>query len=299
MKKLVIDVGGTFIKYALMDMDCVIYDQGKVETPIDTKEHFLDAIESIYNQYKNEVDGMAFSLPGNINVDTGDIYTPGALLFNVNTNFFESIHSRIDINVSVENDGKCAALAELWKGHIRGYKNGAVMVLGTGIGGGLICDGKLLKGNHFFAGELSFLIENPMKIGLENVFAMNGSATALCLKTATKQGNLQKQLNGKDVFQMIEQGDSLAIEALEEVAQHVAVQIFNTQCFIDPDIVCIGGGISQQPLLIKKIKEHLEKIYQSLPVPVPRVEVKSCQFHNDSNLIGALYNYQLHFQGEE
>lgn len=124
MKKLVIDVGGTFIKYALMDMDCVIYDQGKVETPIDTKEHFLDAIESIYNQYKNEVDGMAFSLPGNINVDTGDIYTPGALLFNVNTNFFESIHSRIDINVSVENDGKCAALAELWKGHIRGYKNG-------------------------------------------------------------------------------------------------------------------------------------------------------------------------------
>lgn len=297
MKKLVFDVGGTFIKYATMDVEGSIYDQGKVKTPLDSKEHFFDKLIEIYKTYEKEVDGLAFSMPGNIDVETGYIYTPGALLFNLNTNFFEEIHSRIDLPVSIENDGKCAALAELWKGNLKDCQNGAVMVLGTGIGGGLICDRKLLKGTHFFAGELSYLLENPHKIGMSNVFAMHGGAYALCLKTANNLGKPDLQLNGKQVFQMIEEGSKEALDALEDVAQHIAVQIFNTQCFVDPEVVCIGGGISKQELLHIKIKEHLQKIYEEFPLPVPHVEVKQCKFHNDSNLLGALYNYQLHFGG--
>lgn len=298
MKVLVFDVGGSSIKYALMDHNCEFYEKGQVPTPMDTKEHFLDAIEAIYSSIHEEVNGLAFSLPGNIDVNKGDIYTPGALLYNANTNFFETIASRIDLPVSVENDGKCAALAELWKGNLKDCQNGAVFILGTGIGGGLICDRKLLKGTHFFAGELSFILEGS-SASFHACFAMQGSASALCEKVAAAKGLQRGSVNGIQVFDWIKQQDACAIKAMEEVAAHIALHIFNTQCYIDPEIVCIGGGISKQPILIQTIQEQLEKIYESFPIPVPKTVVMPCKYHNDSNLIGALYHYQLQFGDEK
>ncbi len=297
MNKLVFDVGGTFIKYATMDMEGNILTHGEEKTPLESKEAFLETIIGIYNQHKDEVDGLAFSMPGSIDTDKGHIYTPGALTYNYDSDFFDFIHSRIDLPVSIENDGKCAALAEVWKGNLQDCQNGAVMVLGTGIGGGLVVNRQLLKGTHFFAGELSFVLENPMQPGMDSVFAMNGSATALCMKAARNMGVPFETLDGKKVFQAIKEGNQEALSALEEIAQHIAVQIFNTQCFIDPEVVCIGGGISRQELLHEKIKEKLDALYGGFPFPIPQVELRKCKYFNESNLVGALYNYKLHFGG--
>lgn len=294
MNKLVFDVGGTFIKYAIMDDDANIYEKGEEETPLDSKEHFLDVIEKIYLKHKDEIDGLAFSLPGNIDVETGQINTPGALSFHLNVNFFDEIHERIDLPVAVENDGKSAALAELWKGNLQDCDDGAVLILGTGIGGGFISNRKLLKGKHFFSGEVSFLMTNVDCLDFDHCFAMKGSTTALVMNAAQRKNISPEELDGKKIFEGILNGDQDYQKALDDVAKNVATQIYNIQCFLDPQRVCIGGGISQQPLLLEKIKAHLQEIYNKIPFPFPHVEVTTCKFYNDSNLIGALYNYKLH-----
>lgn len=297
MNKLVIDVGGTNIKYALMDMDANILEQGEVPTPLENENVFMDAIVSIYEQYRDRVDGMAFSIPGNMDSKTGQVYTPGALSFNAGKNFIDLVHSRIDLPVTVENDGKCAALAEMWKGNLQGVSNAAVLILGTGIGGGIVANGKLLRGSHFFAGEVSFLMEYPEREGFAKVFAMNGSTTALCMTTAAlkQDGN---QYNGRQVFELIEKGDAAAKQALDSMCESIATEIFNLQCIIDPDVVCIGGGVSKQPLILKTIEEKRDALYASFPLPVPKAELKTCRFYNDSNLIGALYHYICMEKGE-
>lgn len=295
-KVLGLDVGGSAIKYALMDTEATIYEKGQVDTPLDCQTHFIDAIEKIYRKYEKEVEGIAMSLPGNIDSDTGFVDTPGLLTYNYQTNIIDVIHQRIEnIPVSVQNDGKCAALAELWLGNLQGQKNGAVLVLGSGIGGGLIANGQLLVGNHFFAGELSFLITNPEDESIDSMFAMHGSTGALCQYCAQLKGMNPQVVNGKKVFHWIEENDEAALQALDHMSKSLATQIFNVQCFIDPSIVCIGGGISKQPLLLDKIKIHLDAIYSRFPFPVPKVQIVPCKFNNDSNLIGALYNYNQHF----
>ena len=157
MSKLVLDVGGSAIKWAVMDDDAAILEKGEIKTPLDSFESFMKAVVELYES-KADIEGIAISLPGNIDVSTGYVYAPGALSFNANRNIVDEIHKYIKLPVSVENDGKCAALAEVWKGKLKDHKDGIVLIIGTGIGGGVVIDRKVLKGQHFFAGEFSYLI---------------------------------------------------------------------------------------------------------------------------------------------
>lgn len=296
MKKLVIDIGGTAIKYAIMDMDATIHEKGELDTPTDTLEHLLDVITSLYYKFKDKVDGIALSMPGNIDSDTGEIYTPGALTYNANVNIIKAIQERVNVNVAVENDGKSAALAELWKGNLSGCKDGIVLIIGTGIGGGIIHQRKLIKGKHFFAGEVSYLMTDLNSQGMENVFALKGSTTALILQVAALKGIEPSTLDGNKIFEWIHEGDKDSMAALENIANNIAVQIYNLQCLFDPEKVCIGGGISKQKILIEKIKEKLNSMYEKIPFPIPHAIVENCAYYNDSNLIGALYNYKIHYE---
>lgn len=293
MKKLIFDVGATAIKYALMDNDATIYEKGKEDTPHDTFEHFLDIIQSLYEKYKDEIDGMSFSLPGTIDSSTGQIYAPGGLFYNENVNLVNEIHKFTNIPVYLENDGKSAALAEVWKGNLQDCQDGIVIILGTGIGGGIVKDRKLWKGKHLFAGEFSYLLQNDSQSFMQSAWAMQASTTALILNTAQSKQVDPQSLNGYQVFEMIHQGDEDAINALHLVTNSLARGIFNLQCILDPEKILIGGGISQQEILIDKIQEELDKIYATLPFDIPRVQLDTCRFYNDSNLIGALYHYLM------
>lgn len=297
MQKLVIDIGGTMMKCAIMDVSGNILEKKEVVTPLDTQEHLLDEIEALCVEYKGKIDGIAISMPGNIDSDTGQIYAPGALLYNQNVNIIEAIHTRTTLPVAVENDGKSAALAELWKGNLKDCKSGIVFILGTGIGGGIIQDGKLVKGTNFFAGEFSYLIGDLEKRGMENVFALKGSTMSLVLRVAAMKQVDPSTLDGKKIFAMIQEGDEQCIQALDDMAKQIAIQLYNLQCILDPEKICIGGGISKQSLLLDKIKEHLALVYEQIPFPIPHPIVETCAYYNDSNLIGALYNYKIHFGG--
>ena len=77
----------------------------------------------------------------------------------------------------------------------------------------------------------------------------------------------------------------------------LAGQIYNLQCLLDPEKILIGGGVSKQKILLEKIQEKLDQIYDKFPLPVPKADIDVCRYYNDSNFIGGLYNYQLHFGG--
>lgn len=297
MKKLVFDVGGSAIKYAIMDNDAHIYERGKELTPKDSLDSFLNVLKSVYEKYQDEVDGIAMSVPGTIDSSKGQIYAPGALTYNENVNLADKIHEFTDVPVTLENDGKSAALAELWKGHLQGCQAGAVIVVGSGLGGGIIQDGHLLKGQHLFAGEFSYVLFGEENEFLNNVWAMQGSTTALLMQTAKSKNIDFTDIDGIKVFEWIHQGDQQAILALQSVAKSLAKGIYNLQCILDPEKILIGGGISQQPLLLEKIQEELNHIYSQIPFTIPHAQVETCRFYNDSNLIGALYNYLLMVKG--
>ncbi len=298
MKKLVFDVGGSAIKYALMDNDANIYEKGNEVTPMDSFDSFLNVLKTIYEKYQDQIDGIAMSLPGTIDSEKGMVYAPGMLSYNANKNLRDAIHTFTDLPVSMENDGKSAALAECWKGNLSDCEDGIVIVVGSGLGGGIIKNKKLWKGQHFFAGEFSYVALGE-KIGFDgDLWALKGSTSALILQTANRKQVDPATLNGIKIFEMIQEGDEDAKLALQSVAKSLAIGIYNLQCILDMPKCLIGGGISKQPLLVEMIRNELDKIYEGLPFPIPHAHVETCKFYNDANLVGALYNYLTMFEGK-
>lgn len=293
MKKLVFDVGGTMVKYALMDMDAKIYRRGKIQTNDTSFEEFMESLYSIYVKVKDQVDGIAFSLPGRIDSEKGFIYSPGALAFNYNCNFVEKAKHYFPVPITIENDGKCAALAELWLGKLCDIRDGIVIVLGTGIGGGIILNHELHKGTDFFAGELSYMMADFKKSDFKHSFAFQAGVRSLITKVSKQKGIPFEELNGEKVFEMILSQDEIACNCFDEMIDTLAGGIFTISALFNPQKVLIGGGISRQPIVLQEIQRKLQKIYDSLPFEIPRCNVDTCKFFNESNLIGALYNFKI------
>lgn len=295
MKYLVLDVGGTAIKYALMTEKLEFLEKGKIKTPRDSIENFIDNIGNIYDKYKNDIEGIALSIPGVLDSDTGYMYTGGSLEYNTDKNMLKVLGERCKTKIAIENDGKCAALAELWKGNLQECENGVVILLGTGVGGGIIKDKKLYKGKHFFAGEFSFIAGN-INVMSNNDKEWWGSLNGLdgLLDDFAKVKNLNRnEIDGIKFFEYANNDDKDALEILNKFTYKTALAIINLQCILDADKYLIGGGISEQDILIKYIKKNIDDYHSQFEYFVPIPIVDRCKFRNDSNLIGALYNFLI------
>ena len=291
-KYLVLDIGGSAIKYALMSKEGAFLEKNKVKTPLDSIESFVEIIGKIYDHYKEDIEGIAISMPGVIDAERGYSHTGGFLTYNSDKEIVKILQERCPVKITIENDGNCAALAEVWQGSLKGCRDGVVIVLGTGIGGGIIIDGKVHRGRNFFAGEFSFIRNNSgIKNNIDNLWGMNNGSAALSKFFAEKKGLNPEDVDGFRVFESINSEDEEALELLEDFANNLAAQIINIQCILDPERVSIGGGISEQAILIDYINKKLEEQYDSIDFYVPRITVQKCTFCNDSNLLGALYNY--------
>lgn len=294
MKKYcVIDVGGTNIKYALMDEEANILEKGEVETPRDSLESFVEAIGRIYDSYE-EVSGIAMSAPGRINCNTGFMFTGGALRYIQNIAMADELKKRCPVDVSIENDGKCAALAELWKGSLKNSQHGLVLTLGTGIGGGVIANGKLLRGQNFASGELSSFPTTILPVNDPINFWANINGTRGLTRVYEERMNLEKDsVNGRVFFEAVNRNEDVAVQVLEEFAQHFANAIFAIQTVLDTEKIAVGGGISFQDRLIEALNRKVSELfdYYGQYTPILKPVVVRCEFANDSNLIGALYHH--------
>ena len=280
MKILVCDVGGTFIKFAAMNERAEIFQRGKIPTPLNSRADFFDAIYKIFKADK--FDGVAISMPGIIDAERGICLKSSALPYNDGANIVAELEKICGVNVTIENDANCAALAEAKIGSLADVASGFVMVFGTMIGGAVIQNHAVYKGKNFLAGEISFSFLSG------EMFYKNCSVPAL-LKSYAQIKNLSIEVTGEDFFGAVAAKENDALACLDKFTRQIAVQIFNIQMLLDVEKIAIGGGISVQESFINSIRANLEKVYDSCEVKFPRVEVVPCKFRNDANLIGALF----------
>lgn len=287
MRVLTFDVGGTFIKYGLVEED-ILKHVSKVPTPQDTQKHFLDTIQSVINQF-DYLDALAFSLPGVIDVDKKYIHLGGSLAYNNHTDAHDW-QKRFDLPISIENDARCATLAEYHKGNLQHVKNGMVLTFGTGVGGGIILDGKLHKGSHLIAGEVSVVVSDFIdRVGSEKMLGKQGSVNHLI---ASISSALQLDTtDGKTVFASIKD-NTKAQEIFASYCKDISLYLHMMQCLLDPEVICIGGGISENPLFVEGIQKAFDDFYKVFPFQFPHATIKGCRFHNEANLLGAYYHYK-------
>lgn len=298
---LVYDLGGTFIKFALMNENFEIISQDKVPSPTDNMENLLAAMKGIAGRYEGQYEAAAVSMPGRLNTKEGIAYTGGAYHFIINTPFAKLLSETIGCKAVIANDGKCAAKAEAAKGALKDTANGAVIVLGSGTGGGIVLNHDVWMGVSGGAGELSALVCDLKALAKEgysfynfgSIYAGYGSATGLVALYAAKKGIPMDQafgtINGVTFFEAYDAGEKEAIETLEEYGLNAAVGINSVQCVLDLERYAIGGGISARKEVTDSIRKGIDKLFAGqMPLPFSKPEIVTCQFRNDANLIGAL-----------
>ncbi|MEZ2719087.1 ROK family protein [Niallia circulans] len=291
---LAFDIGGTYLKYALINSAGTIIERNKIPTPKQGLEYFKLEIELIIQKYQEQIKGIAFSCPGKIDQNNKTIHFGGSLPFLDGVQLTKALKIREDVPISIENDGKSAALAEMWIGQLKDVSEGAAIVLGTGIGGGIIINGKLIQGSHFQAGELSFML-NDNASGNEKLFGYNSSAVCM-IQSISRELQLKNIDDGPAVFEAIKAGNPVAGKIFNDYCRNIAVLIFNIQSVIDLKRFVICGGISEQTLVVDQINSQYNQILDEIPLAkqtLTRPEICNSAFHNDANLYGALYRLLL------
>ena len=252
----------------------------------------IDVIDHIVTSVEAKLSGIAISVPGTVDTEEGVIYYGGLLRFFHGFRIKEVLEAKYHLLVMALNDGKAAALAELATGHLQGVTNGAALVLGSGLGGGLIINGKLFQGSHFQAGELTFILPVQMeKVEPSLMRGMTLSAVGLITKINEVLGNSDLK-NGLAAFEAINVGDKMVYPLFESYCRNLAITILNLQTIFDMETFVIGGGISAQPILIEEVNRQFDKVHHEIDFIgkiIKRPKIVACYHHNGANLIGAVY----------
>ncbi|WP_338626803.1 ROK family protein [Clostridium baratii] len=291
---LSMDIGGTFIKYGILDHSGNIIFKNKKPTSKNINELILDLSKIIEEQSIN-ISGIGISTPGKVDTTKGIIYGGGNLPFLHNFPIVSILYKKYGIPVAVENDGKAAALAEMWLGNLQDVYDGAAIILGTGIGGGIVLDKKLRKGKHYSAGEVSFMINKSEETSELKFHGFNASAVRM-VKTIGEYLRLTDPLDGEVVFKAIIEGDTFANKVFKNYCDSIAQLINNIQCTLDLEKYVIGGGISSQEILIKEIRRSFNSLIEKEPFLQKSIHfplIEPARFNNDANLYGAVYNLLL------
>lgn len=288
MSYCVMDIGGTFIKYADMDKDGNILFQDKMKTPLTSFDEFYNVMDQLI---KKEHEGIAVSFPGPVDTVEGIVIEGGSLKYMKQFAFVEEMQKRYGIPCSLENDARCAALAEVWQGNLKNIPIGMVVVFGTGIGSSLTINGQVFKGAHNFSGEISCLITKDIDTLGWGASFHHDAGVPFLLKKVQEAKHLEVEIDGKELFEMLEARDDIAWSIFTIYCEELAKQFYNMQCMFDPQRICIGGGISLQPLFLSELQKAMKEFWARIPVNVPMPEILPCKFHNDSNLLGSLYNF--------
>ncbi|WP_318766470.1 ROK family protein [Lactiplantibacillus carotarum] len=291
---LAIDIGGTYTKYGLLKADGQVVIKGSLRTE-KSRDRFVDQIVSLIQRHRDQVAGVGLCLPGVVDTREGRVLSCAALPFLETSHFVELLQQSFpSLPMTLENDGNAAALAEKWLGNLMPVTDGAILVLGSGVGAAIFINGQLFQGSHFVAGEPSFMVMNDAYGPVEESTAAGLSAVGMVRTIGTSLGLVDPE-DGRAVFSAINAGNEAAVQIFREFCHAVAVLIFNLQSVLDLERVVIGGGISGQPIVAQQIAREFNALKQVTPLAARTLvtpEIMNARLHNDANLIGAIYHLE-------
>jgi predicted NBD/HSP70 family sugar kinase len=267
----VIDVGGTSIKYGVFT-DGELKDVSSVPTPATLEEYYEVLTEVVANMKgKYNIAGVGMSSPGGVNKTTGVIEGASALPYIHHFNIQAELETRFALPLTIENDANCAALAELKYGAGKGHKDIIFVVIGTGIGGSVIVDGRVRHGKHLFGGEFGYMLLDDSG----NIFSELGTAVNMARRYSERVNDGTKY-EGVEVFQLAENGDEIALQEQETFYRSLAKGIYNLQYSFDPERIIIGGGVSQADFLIPNIEKRIQAILDTVKIAPFMPEIVPC-----------------------
>ena len=304
-----IDLGGTNTKIGLLDEDGNILFSTIVKT--ESEQGFEKTIERLSNILKiqvsnlnisfNDVAGVGLGVPGP--VANGRIVKFWANFpWPVNVDLAAEFEKHLGVPVKVDNDVNVITLGEMWKGGGRGYKNVLGLAIGTGIGGGVVVNGKLVSGKNGAGGEVGHIkVERDGKLcgcGQEGCWEAYASATGLVREAKSRltvnKNNLlyertrDREVEAKDIFDAARDGDKFSLNLVDYEAEFIALGIGNLLNVLDTDVVVVGGGIALAgDILFDKINEKLRK-YAMLST-LEGLKIVQAELGNDAGIYGAAY----------
>ncbi len=317
MYYLGIDLGGTNIACGVVNEHYEIIGKGKVKTNLprsaeeiadDMAKASLSAIEDAGLKV-NDIAFAGIGSPGSIDPYTGIVATSNNLDF-TNVPLKEIVEKRINIPTYIENDANAAAYGELLAGAGKDTEDFVAITLGTGVGGGVIIGGKILSGYNHAGAELGHsVIEmngEQCTCGRKGCWEAYASATALIKQTKKEMLNNKDSVmwelaennidnvNGRTAFDAMRKGDKSGKTVVDKYIDYVACGVVNMVNIFQPEVLCIGGGISKEgSTLIDPIMKTVEIERYSKNVE-KQTKVTVAQLGNDAGIIGAAFLYKLY-----
>lgn len=283
MKLFTIDIGGSSIKNGIF-LDGKLTEFEKVSTP-KTLSEFYNVLEKMVSS-QSSLDGVAISAPGAVNKESGVIEGISAIPYIHNFPILKDLTQLFKLPTTIENDANCAALCEATYGAAKGKKRVVLLVLGSGVGGSILNNGKIEHGSHLLGGEFGLMILNEKM----ETFSELGTAVNVG-KRYSKEKNDGREYSGQEVFQLADNGDILAKQEKNIFINALAQGIYNIQYSLDPELILLGGGVSQADFLQNEILDALDKIYEKVRTPDVKPQIAICQFKNQANLYGAVVDF--------
>ena len=302
--RLGIDLGGTAVKAGIVDENFNIVKNHKVKAHEGLKNVVKDIVK-VANEVAemvgirvSDIPCAGIGTPGFTNPETG------RLVYSANLNLEDvplaaEIEKELGIPVLLGNDANCAVIGETLAGAAKGFQNVVLITLGTGLGGGIIYNGKLFIGGHGMGAEVGHMPivtgGERCTCGIYGCYEAYGSTTALIRQAKEAAGqhpesSMNKvELNGRTIFDCAHACDKTALEVVDQYEEYVAAGLGGLISVFRPDIALIGGGISGEgEYLVGPIREKLPKyVFASQVIGIPAV--KTAELGNAAGTIGAAY----------
>lgn len=309
MYRIGIDLGGTNIKAGVVNDQYEIVASAwcKTRLPRPSQEILMDMARMAREAAEkagltmDDIASVGIGIPGTCNADTGVVEYACNVQFE-NVPVRDIMHGLLGKDIYIENDANAAALGEALAGAAKGAQSAVCITLGTGVGGGIIIDGRIYGGFNFAGAELGHIVINEggelCGCGRQGCWEAYASATALINQTRRAMvnhpeskmweiaGDLDK-VDGRTAFDGMRADDAVASQVVDTYIQHIACGLINVINIFQPEVLCIGGGICKEgETLMKPLREHIERErYSKYSTHQTRLCV--AQLGNDAGIIGA------------
>lgn len=307
-KMIGIDLGGTSIKFGLVSSTGEILRKTKKKTP--ASKNFEEVLAVIQTEVKNilrqqgikgkEVCGVGIGVPGVVN-GKGEVVFANNLFWKKKP-LKQFLESGLGIPVKVGNDASLAGLGEFYFGAMKNTTNAVLLTLGTGLGAGVIINGKVFHGSHYLGTEIGHMILGDnfydCNCGNNGCLETFASATALVkyvnrLLDAGEASDLreiqraqQKPLTPQQIFDAAEREDPVALKALERFTYYLAVGMANLINILDPEVIALGGGLSERGDVFLQALRQMTKTMTYVKAQNP-TEIRIAELKNDAGILGS------------